>query len=1225
VYLKSLEMVGFKSFADRTKLDFEPGMMAIVGPNGCGKSNVSDAIRWVLGEQSAKALRGGAMTDVIFNGTDGVRPQNMAEVSLTLADCESALGTDYHEVTVTRRVFRSGEGQYLLNKTPCRLKDIQRLFMDTGLGTNSYSVMEQGRIDQILSSRPDDRREVFEEASGISKYKADKKEALRKLEHTEANLLRLGDIIKEVRRQMISLQRQVGKAKRYKSLQEELRALDLWLGRTHLEAADSRISALQADHAALAEAEEALRRRLAADEERASAARDALADLESRIAAAMDAANEAETARARAADTARGNRERAAELETLSQRDARESESAAAALATHRAELDRLAAESESAAAAVRAAEDAARDRQSGLAAHDARLAAARDALSALRAEAASQERLAARAQSEWDALETRTRDALLRRERAAAEKAGAERAADAYSAALSDADARRKARAADIQSATDSLAALRESRAALRNRIAETQQSAARTAAQIAAREAQVALLDKSRAEARGYPEGTKKLLSKTPVPGVDPAAVLGPLAAKIRAPKPHQTALQAALRASLDAVLVASPSSALAIARALSAAHAGATRLLPVSGDAASSRVGGPGAKPPPLPGATPLLPSLRAPASLAPLLTRLLGNVCVLPADSFPDPLPPGLTLVSPDGIVARADGQIELWAPEEGESNPLALEEQLAEWREDLDRLRAEADTAKTAVSALQTEDQTASDAIAKATSALDAHRRELALAEGEWRMAEREEKAARRRADDCARELAALDAENAAAETRRAAIRERLAQAQAALASLRDRATADSEALRHLEESRTALLEASTEARVALSGARQAADALRAQAAPLTARVAELETLIRERSAGVDSYRARIAELLAGAADAESRLAPLAEAAETRRRELSDARAERERAQTALATGNAALQDTRAELDKTRDRRVDAGIQLDRQNVRRQSLLDRLAADYGAAEPEIRSAPAPSNLPPASESSPSDKSPAPAAPSAEILETMAADLRSRIAAMGPVNLVAIEEHQELEERYAFLSQQNDDLSKAKNELTALIRNINDTTTSLFADTFKKVNENFQELFKQLFGGGSARLVLVDEANVLESGIEIVARPPGKKPQSVSLLSGGERTLTAVSLLFALFRVKPSAFCLTDELDAALDDHNISRYLDMLAGFLKDTQFLVITHNRQTIARADALYGVTMERRGISKFVTMKFRGDKTTDTPDGSTGAPARPDPAENKP
>ncbi|MBP1590399.1 MAG: AAA family ATPase, partial [Kiritimatiellae bacterium] len=252
MYLKTLELVGFKSFAERTKVDFAPGMMAIVGPNGCGKSNVSDAIRWVLGEQSAKALRGAAMTDVIFNGTDGSRPLNMAEVSLTLTDCEATLGTEYHEVTVTRRVFRSGEGQYLLNKTPCRLRDIQRLFMDTGLGTDSYSVMEQGRIDQILSSRPDDRREVFEEASGISKYKADKNEALRKLEHVDANLLRLGDVIKEVKRQLISLQRQVGKARRYKTLQAQLRAYDLWLARSRLAALDEALAAATASRDALA-------------------------------------------------------------------------------------------------------------------------------------------------------------------------------------------------------------------------------------------------------------------------------------------------------------------------------------------------------------------------------------------------------------------------------------------------------------------------------------------------------------------------------------------------------------------------------------------------------------------------------------------------------------------------------------------------------------------------------------------------------------------------------------------------------------------------------------------------------------------------------------------------------------------------------------------------------------------------------------------------------------
>ena len=246
MYLKSIQMVGFKSFAHSTVLAFEPGMTAIVGPNGCGKSNVSDAVRWVLGETSAKALRGSKMEDCIFNGTDTRKPVGMAEVSITFADCETTLGTDYHEVTVTRRVFRSGEGQYFMNKTPCRLKDIQRLFMDTGIGTSSYSLMEQGRIDQVLSSRPEDRREIFEEASGITRFKADKKEALRKLEQTEANLLRLDDVVREVKRQIGSLQRQAGKARRYKDLRDELRKVDVFWTARKLEKMDGDLQVLDA-------------------------------------------------------------------------------------------------------------------------------------------------------------------------------------------------------------------------------------------------------------------------------------------------------------------------------------------------------------------------------------------------------------------------------------------------------------------------------------------------------------------------------------------------------------------------------------------------------------------------------------------------------------------------------------------------------------------------------------------------------------------------------------------------------------------------------------------------------------------------------------------------------------------------------------------------------------------------------------------------------------------
>jgi chromosome segregation protein len=1183
VYLKALEMVGFKSFAERTKLVFEPGMMAIVGPNGCGKSNVSDAIRWVLGEQSPKALRGGTMTDVIFNGTDQAKPLAMAEVSLTLTGCEAVLGTEYNEVTVTRRVFRSGEGQYFINKAPCRLKDIQRLFMDTGLGTNSYSVMEQGRIDQILSSRPDDRREVFEEASGISKYKADKKEALRKLEHTEANLLRLGDILKEVKRQIISLQRQVGKARRYKSLQEQLRGCDVWLARGRLAELEESLAALETALQGHTAREEELRAGVEESEARANELRQDMAGIEGRIAAAMDAAAEATGALARARELIRVNQERAQELESLSQRDSRETESARATLAHHQAELDALKKDLIAATDAHETARVELDARQAALAAHDRQTTEVRQRLQELRTEALDLETRLARLQNEWNEIEARERTDLIRRERFAAEKAEAARAVESFEERLGLMAAQHDQKQAGADQSQRQVEDLKASQAERAGQLAALQRELSALNSEAAAREAQVNLLAKSRAEAQGFPAGARKLLENKPVPGVDPKHILGSLAAKIRADKAHKLALEAVLRSWLDAVLVTDAAQALEIAKNLQAAKGGAVRLLSAAGGAEAAAPAGPG---------EPLLDHVKASPELAGLLRRLLGAVRVVAtAADVPAELPAGLTLVTRDGIVVRGDGCVEFWAPGENESNPLAREHQLAEWTEDLERLRKEAAERRARAGGLEQDETAARAALAAAQTALEEHRREMALAEGEIRMVEREAKQARERAETIGWELEALVKKTGAGTQRRTQISGELEALRTRQAEVRAQNAADTEKLRQLEDERNVLLEAATECRVALSGYKQQLDGLRARGEPLEARLHELEALIRERAAGIDSYQERIAALAQATAGAEAQIGPLEAEQAARQAELQEARALRERRTAELAQSDADLHARRAGLDTVREQRNAVDIQLARQRLHRQNLVERMSAEYSLQPADVLKAKAPEWEEGAA---PEDR---------EALETLVAEIRTKIQSMGPVNLVAIEEHQELEERFAFLSQQNDDLVNAKQQLLDLIRKINDTTTTLFTETFNQVNENFQELFKQLFGGGNAKLVLVDEENVLESGIEIIARPPGKKLQTVSLLSGGERTLTAVALLFSLFKVKPSAFCLTDELDAALDDANIGRYLEMLKGFVAKTQFIIITHNRQTIGSADALYGITMEKQGISKIVSMRFRKDE----------------------
>lgn len=1175
MYLKSLEMVGFKSFAERTSMVFEPGMMAVVGPNGCGKSNVSDAIRWVLGEQSPKALRGGAMTDVIFNGTDQARPLAMAEVSLTLTDCEAVLGIEYHEVTITRRVFRSGEGQYFINRAPCRLKDIQRLFMDTGIGTNSYSVLEQGHIDQILSARAEDRREVFEEASGISRFKADRREALRKLEHTDANLLRLGDILKEVKRQIISLQRQVGKAKRYKALQERLLTLDGWLGHLKLQEFDTAIGELEARLKELHTQEETLRVEVEGAEQKADAIRTILTQIETKIAAALDAASQSGSALTRAKELIRVNQERAAELEELASRDTKETESAQTALILNREHLTTLSAEQKQIESEHASAAEEMAKLQKALAEHESATQQVRNRLQNLRSESVTLENTLARLQEEWNDLEARSRNDMLRKERLSSEQAEAQRAVSGFAERLEQLKEESANLRNAAQEAADALSAKDAARTERAAELAGLNREAARLTSEIAAREAKVDLLAKNRAEARGFPAGAQKLLD-----GGDAAAVLGALATKIRTDKKHERALETALRAWLDAIVVQSGTDALSLAKDLLAGGSGSARLLPMDAPESAATPDGEG---------VPLLSKVKADADLAPLLSRLLGRVRVVAnAAAIPARAPDGPDYVTLDGLIARANGIVEVWLPAADESNPLALEHQLAEWQEEIQSLRAEADATAAKIKTLQDAEAGEAQEIAALRTRLEERRREAAHAEGGIQMVERESAQAAKRLEDLAKELEVISKKTSGGEAKREELSAKMAQTRERQTAIRTETGVATEDLRKLEDERNTRVDAATESRVATLSLKQKLEGIAMRAAPMEARIRELEELIRGRTAGVAVYQERKEALQKETAAAEAAIPSLEEETAKQQQALAEARAQRDEQRDKLANSDGAFHAIRTQYDSIRDKRSAADLELERNRMQRQHMLDRLESDYQLPPEEVLRA-----VEPEWEEEIGEQ------PSRDVIETMVSELRGKIQSMGPVNLVAIEENQELEERYAFLSQQNEDLLAAKEKLLALIKEINETTTSLFTETFAKVNENFQELFTRLFGGGTARLSLLDSENVLESGIDIIAKPPGKKLQSVSLLSGGERTLTALALLFALFKVKPSPFCLTDELDAPLDDSNISRYLDILRSFLDSTQFIVITHNWQTISAAKALYGVTMERRGISKVVSVKF--------------------------
>jgi chromosome segregation protein len=1178
VYLKRLELVGFKSFAEKTRLDFEPGMTAIVGPNGCGKSNVSDAIRWVIGEQSAKALRGSRMEDCIFNGTDSRKPLGMAEVSLTLADCDSVLEAEYNEVTITRRVFRSGEGQYFLNKTPCRLKDIQRLFMDTGIGTTSYSLMEQGRIDRILSARPEDRRQIFEEASGITKFKADKKEAIRKLEHTEANLLRLSDVIREVKRQIGSLQRQAGKARRYKQFKEEHRKLDVYATRERLRSSDTAIRELQERITALNAAIEQNRGQVEREANANTELRARLRTIEHDMGACIEASVQARSKLDHTRELIQLNHQRIAEYKSWSERDTREIDATTRQLEEGRRHLDALTAQRETLDREQAAADEQFQSSRARFESHRREMDAVRSQIHRLREESVELESRTSHLRNRLVEIESHERSDLIRRERLAAEKKQlASVASDLETRHTGMMDFLAKARE-EVAACESTCTAIREQRAALLTEQQALHDRIGLLQSRIAGHEARLELLRDSEEMGEDFPAGARLVLDENNPLALDAECVLGALATHVRAQPAYTVALEAALRFWIDAIVVDRPETAAGILGALAEKQAGAIRLLckDLSVPQPTSPVNG-----------ERLVDHVTCTETLRPLVEQLIGTVYL--ADSLNDLCAepqPGISRVTRDGIMLRADGSMERWVSEAA-GNPLARQHRISQASDELHTLTTDLADGKSALASLRNTIETQEAELQQAQSALDQARRSVAQKEGESQVVGKEAREARERLETVTFELEAITSQGQSSDAEKEAINKQLTD----IREQRERMTRDiSDCGTSLQqhESRHSELQADvTERQINASMLKQKVEHIQTQHHAADRRVTELSASVEDRSLGIRSYEARIAELDAQVQEAESHLNSLEEAVDRTEHEAAHLRGAQDRVNAELEEAEAVLNEKREQLEQQRQEKSELDLKVNQRQMQRQNQIERLMSEYSLTEEQVFAEPAPEW----GETTP---------PSLDIIETRIAELRTKMEAMGPVNLIAIEEYKELEERFAFLTAQEDDLVKAKQQLMEMIRKINRTTSELFRDTFDQVNTNFQAMFEKLFRGGSAKLVLINEEDVLECGIEIIARPPGKRLQNISLLSGGERTLTAVALLFAIYMIKPSPFCVLDELDAALDDSNIGRFVEVLQGFIAQSQFLLITHNHHTIAAASVLYGVTMQEKGISRIVSMKFK-------------------------
>jgi chromosome segregation protein len=1233
MYLKNLTMLGFKSFADKTSLNFLPGVTAIVGPNGCGKSNVADAVRWVLGEQSAKALRGDEMADVIFNGTDRRKPMGLAEVSLTIGGVDQAqlkaAGVEllYDEVTITRRVFRDGTSEYFLNKTPCRLKDIQQLFMGTGVGRSSYSIMAQGNITQLLSSKPEDRRAVFEEAAGISKYKAQRREALRKLEQTEQNLVRIADLLREVKRQLGSLHRQAGRARRQRDLLLEVQRLDTQLARHQFDVLQSeigqRLEQLQRVDGQMQQAAA----EIDATERELNRLRAQMLELEHQISQAQQHRLELKNQTDQHQSRIQFNHQRLRELGAQQAQAQADIAQAQERRRSAEAQRDALAQQLAQATATLEQHRRNLEARRQAVRQLDEALHQTQEAIRAAQAEAFDAAQRLAALRNQIAALDLQKQANAARHEKLSLEKIQLEQERAGLQAQLAEFAAQLQAETQQVQSAREALAQqyqrLEQLTAALKTISAQLDEAQRQQAEQ----SSRLAVLHQLEAEHEGFSPGALAALKAAEQGHV----VLGSLADKIRVADPFVPAIEAALGHHLQLVLTEQPATAEQILAELRAQRKGRASIAPMAlhrdaggldegsatdppvadcpamAEASAARV-----EPPPLDGQPfPALAVVEADPGVWPLLQRLLGStriVADLPAATAAwqetrgafDYVTLAGDLLSGLGIYTGGSSQ----APESGPGSILARKNQIAQLQASLAKVQEQLAQLQQQKAALTSEQTQLQAAIQQGQTELRTLEVTVATHQGQLQSLENALRVLHQKIDTVVYELESLNTQAQEAAKQRQGLIAQLAEAEATDQAARAQLAQLTERLEQVRQQREAALTALSEARVVVATQEQVCAALRQQQQPVELRLQELAELTAQRQGELALYAQRKLQLEAQIQESHEAIGQLDQAAAEASQQVAGLEQARNGIQAELNHGEERLRTLRQQVAEWQQQRSGLEVELAQKQLAVEHLRQRIQERYRINLDDVPTECititfADEGQPKVTVLSPEQMAAAGLAPDWDKVAEHLAHLQQKLEEMGPVNPVAIQEYEATQERYRALSEQYDDLVKAKAELMELIQRINTQTRAMFAETFQKIREHFRALFSEVFGGGSADLVLCDESDVLESGIEILARPPGKQLRSISLLSGGEQTMTAVALLFAIYEVKPSPFCLLDELDAALDEANINRFVRLLQRFVSRSQFILITHNKRTIGMADVLYGITMQEPGVSKVVSVKF--------------------------
>lgn len=1190
MHFKQIEIIGFKSFADRTVIELDLGITSVVGPNGCGKSNILDAMRWALGEQKAKALRGAHMQDVIFNGSEERVPMGMAEVTLTFDNEDGTLPIDFAEVQITRRIYRSGESEYLINKSLCRMRDIQELFMDTGIGTNAYSMIGQGKIGMVLSTKPEDRRYLFEEAAGIIKYKSRKRVAVRKLDLAEQNILRLGDIIHELERQMKSLKRQVNAAIRHREFTDGLKEFEVrasWLKQAFLqeqiaelrekfdhaqktfETDNTEMNGLEARHEQVSLSKLEIDRLLHARRDGVYEIGVEMEKIERQIALIKQQITFSIEQHDKAIAEKDTLNNQSHELQQQYESRTQKTRTLNAEYVEVQALVESKHAEQVAAVANVTAADEileSARAKSVEAMGKRARNQTAIETLTVNLANIEEQlQALYARQKTDNQRSEELVTETQEKQHTETEQKSNLTKSEDEHTAAKNV----RAKLIEEINSVNDE-----------RQDLRETKSSA----------DARLKSFRELRDSYEGFAHGVKAVMQAKNENTPQIQGVLGPIGDLISAEKDYERALQAVLGANINDIVIQRADQAKEAIRYLKEKHAGRVTFLPLdtirpgSHGSMSRVIGKPGV-------IGPALDAIKFDPQLQPIMSCIFHNTVLV--ETIDDALCLALSeetvprMVTKDGDVISASGALTGGRTQhenrgiigrsaeidELDAQVRNLQERISALSEKGDDLNNNLDTANTRVLQLGEQEETL--------------RRSLSTLSIELNQA--------------TSDLHTLTESARAINENRDTLRLRLD----ALEDQRKDNQADAVSMESEEDS---MLRQIADAQEHASLIRQKQSELASQLSDIRVTMANITKSLEENERDAQRFQREREHTLSEIEHRERVITQFKENQVTLENDIQDnienIKAKSESKEEALKKVNEAGNQRQNLLDESDDlekklksiresvRETQAAVHKHEIDLRHDEdqltfFQERILEEYHIALASLS----------VEEVGTDDLT-------EEERDALVAETRKKLERLGNVNLMAIEEYDALTERYDFLVAQEQDLRKAKDALLGVIQRIDETIKEMFLVTFNAVAENFRTYFRRLFDGGQARIYLLDEDDPLECGIEIEARPPGKKPQTIALLSGGEQAMTAIALLFSIFKAKPSPFCVLDEVDAPLDDANIGRFINMVDEFAQDTQFVIITHNKQTMAKANILYGVTQQERGVSQIVSVRFEGSDT---------------------